>query len=471
MPGQVGSWRAARRLALALAVVVALPAALLGAAAAAHPRVAAAATGGPDSVASFGAATDGASSLPGPVAGIAAAPGGNGYWVVTSDGVVTAEGSAQSHGSLAGMTLNQPIVGMAGTAGGTGYWLVAADGGIFSFGDATFAGSMGGHALNAPIVGMAAAPSGKGYWEVASDGGIFSFGDAAFYGSMGGQPLNQPIVGMAATPDGAGYWLVAADGGIFAFGDAPFDGAGVGAPLDAPAIGLAASPTGYWIAYGQTASASTPLGQEQLLAVLGYLPLSWNPQGFRWRWAGLPPQLTSLWSPGRDNRILQGAIDAFDHQVGLTMDGRITQPETDALLAAAANPAPSANPNGYTYALAQEHVGTSAPESLTVWHDGSVVASTLANTGIPASPTAIGTFPVYVRYRNQVMTGTAPDGSRYADPVQFVAYFVGGDAIHFMPRATYGSPQSLGCVEIPYQPASVIWNYTTYGTLVTVTAT
>jgi hypothetical protein len=48
------------------------------------------------------------------------------------------------------------------------------------------------------------------------------------------------------------------------------------------------------------------------------------------------------------------------------------------------------NPNGYTYALANQHY----PETLTIWHNGRVVLKSLANTGIPASPTVDGTFPV-----------------------------------------------------------------------------
>jgi hypothetical protein len=51
------------------------------------------------------------------------------------------------------------------------------------------------------------------------------------------------------------------------------------------------------------------------------------------------------------------------------------------------------NPHGYTYALASEK----NPETLTVWHNGHVVMHTLANTGIPAAPTTIGTAPVYLR--------------------------------------------------------------------------
>ncbi len=92
-----------------------------------------------------------------------------------------------------------------------------------------------------------------------------------------------------------------------------------------------------------------------------------------------------------------------------------------------------------------------------------------ANTGIPVAPTADGTYPVYLRYRFQVMQGTNPDGSHYADPVAFVAYFNGGDAVHYFPRASYGSPQSLGCVELPRAAAKRAWRYLTYGSLVTVT--
>jgi hypothetical protein len=127
-------------------------------------------------------------------------------------------------GSLGGTHLNQPIVGMAAMPGGDGYYLVAADGGVFAFGSAQFYGSTGSIVLNKPIVGMAVTPDGGGYWLVASDGGIFSFGDAQFYGSTGNIRLNKPIVGMASTPDGKGYYLVASDGGVFTEGDAVFDG-------------------------------------------------------------------------------------------------------------------------------------------------------------------------------------------------------------------------------------------------------
>jgi hypothetical protein len=132
----------------------------------------------------------------------------------------------------------------------------------------------------------------------------------------------------------------------------------------------------------------------------------------------------------------RGAIMAFESVVGLPTDGEISARETVALQTAADNPSSSANPNGYSYAVASE----AAPESLTIWHNGQIVEVTPANTGGAGTPTALGTFPVYLRLRNQVMRGVNPDGRSYADPVQFVAYFNGGDALHYMPRASYGDP-------------------------------
>ena len=110
-----------------------------------------------------------------------------------------------------------------------------------------------------------------------------------------------------------------------------------------------------------------------------------------------------------------------------------------------------------------------SPETLTVWHDGHVVMHTLANTGIPAAPTAFGTSPVYLRYRFQIMRGTNPDGSTYADPVSWVCYYILPAKRCTTSRAApTAAPQSLGCVELPYTQAEQVWPYMTYGTLVTV---
>ena len=224
----------------------------------------------------------------------------------------------------------------------------------------------------------------------------------------------------------------------------------------------------------------------ELLAQLGYLPLTWTaspgatvpaatdragqiaaaydpPQGtYSWD-SGYPNELHKFWQNGSaDSLMLKGAVMGFEANEGLAIDG-VPGPEvwSDLLKAVAAN---QVNTHGYTYALARE----GNPETLTVWHDGKVIMKSLANTGIAAAPTTLGTAPVYLRYYYQIMKGKNPDGSKYADPVYYVSYFRSGEAVHYFSRGSYGFPQSLGCVELPWSNAKFIWKYMNYGTLVTV---
>ena len=89
------------------------------------------------------------------------------------------------------------------------------------------------------------------------------------------------------------------------------------------------------------------------------------------------------------------------------------------------------------------------PETLTMWTNGQVAMTALANTGIPVDQTSDATYPIYLRYTSQVMRGTTPNGTPYADLVYWVNYFNGGDAVHGIVRSSYRFPQSLGCVELP----------------------
>jgi peptidoglycan hydrolase-like protein with peptidoglycan-binding domain len=241
-----------------------------------------------------------------------------------------------------------------------------------------------------------------------------------------------------------------------------------------------------------TGSYST-LRLQQLLTQLGYLPLTWTPSDpstpaisssdanaqlaaaydppagtFTFK-SGYPSSLTRQWSVGSDNVLVSGAVRAFQNNVGLTMDGDAGPQVWAALLTAVEKG--HDNPNGYSYALA---VQGSSNESLQIWHDGKRVLSTPVNTGIPASPTVDGTFPVYLKYTVTQMKGLNPDGSKYDDTVYWASYFNGGDAVHAFPRPGYGWYQSLGCVELPYNGsgsgvAESAYNYLTYGSLVTVT--
>ena len=83
--------------------------------------------------------------------------------------------------------------------------------------------------------------------------------------------------------------------------------------------------------------------------------------------------------------------------------------------------------------------------------------------------TTDGTYPVFEHVTSSRMQGTNPDGTKYDDPdVPWASYFNGGDALHGFVRATYGSPQSNGCVEMRISDAAKVWPLAPIGTLVTV---
>ena len=49
-----------------------------------------------------------------------------------------------------------------------------------------------------------------------------------------------------------------------------------------------------------------------------------------------------------------------------------------------------------------------------------------------------------------------------------MSYFYKGEALHGFIRPSYGTPQSLGCVEMTFADAEAVWPLTPIGTLVTV---
>ncbi len=226
------------------------------------------------------------------------------------------------------------------------------------------------------------------------------------------------------------------------------------------------------------AQASTERLQE-LLGELNYLPLSFTPAGppaspveattaqpgtFAWRWPNPPSSLTSLWSEGYENVITKGAVMNFENQNDLTVDGLAGPKVWTALLSDVSAGKVDADP--YTYVLVSKQL----PENLTLFENGSPVLVNIAvNTGAPGADTTDGTYPVFEHVVSSRMKGTNPDGTTYDDPaVPWASYFNGGDALHGFVRATYGSPQSNGCVEMPIAVAAKVWPLSPIGTLVTV---
>jgi lipoprotein-anchoring transpeptidase ErfK/SrfK len=217
---------------------------------------------------------------------------------------------------------------------------------------------------------------------------------------------------------------------------------------------------------------------QQLLAQLGYLPLSYSdplpppppvdlalpqPGSLSWRWSSLPPQLTSQWTPGVESELTKGAIMSFETQNGLGVDGIAGPQVWSALLSDVM--AGKANARPVSYVL----VTKTLPEHLTVWVDGVLTFSDVpCNTGVNGATTPNGSFAVFEHVPVSNMRGTDVTGTSYDVTVPWASYFTGGDALHGYPRAAYGFPQSNGCVEMPIPTAGKVWPDTPIGTLVTI---
>ena len=235
---------------------------------------------------------------------------------------------------------------------------------------------------------------------------------------------------------------------------------------------------------GWTVSTGSLLRLHQLLAQEGYLPVVWNSAGadvartpaaeiaaavdppdgaFAWRFPNTPKQLTRQWNAQKVTAITRGAVMQFEHENGLAVDAIAGPRVWHALIADALSG--TVHTGGYSFV----YVHTALPQLLTLWHNGSVVLTSPGNTGIPATPTQPGTFEVFEHIPTGEMKGTNPDGSHYDDKgIRWISYFHHGEALHAFTRASFGTPQSLGCVELPLDAAAKVWPYTPIGTLVTI---
>ncbi len=233
-----------------------------------------------------------------------------------------------------------------------------------------------------------------------------------------------------------------------------------------------------------TVPTGSTLRLHQLLAQAGYLPLLWHPSGpevartpaaeaqaaadppagrFSWRYANTPHQLVEKWSPTTATIITRGAVMKFENNNEMTVDGVAGPSVWRKLLADAIAGKRLNEPYSYVY------VHREVPEVATLWSAGRTVISTPANTGIAGAETELGSFAVFEHIPEGTMSGTNPDGSKYNDPgIKWISYFNGGDALHNFDRSSFGTPQSLGCVELPLAASAEIWPFTPIGTLVTI---
>jgi hypothetical protein len=255
----------------------------------------------------------------------------------------------------------------------------------------------------------------------------------------------------------------------------------VALPAEVHLIGGTGDPIGTWpVPAGSTARL------QQLLAQLGYLPLTFTQSGtavantlpaqevaaekaptgaYAWRYANTPTALKDQWQPGTYGELTKAAVMTFESDNDLTADGVDGPQVWKALIQAELKH--ENNASGYTFVSVHE---ASSGETEATWHDGQTVASGPVNTGTAAAGgTATGVYAVFEHLISTTMTGINPDGSHYNDPgIPDVSYFNGGDALHGYIRSSYGFPQSDGCVEMPYAEAAQVFPYTPVGTVVDV---
>lgn len=99
------------------------------------------------------------------------------------------------------------------------------------------------------------------------------------------------------------------------------------------------------------------------------------------------------------------------------------------------------------------------------YENGQLVRSHLVSTGLPATPTVLGDYKVYVKHVATDMRG--PD--YYLPQVPYTMYFYQGYGIHGTYwHNSFGRPMSHGCVNLPTGEAQWFFNWAEVGTPVRV---
>ncbi len=102
-----------------------------------------------------------------------------------------------------------------------------------------------------------------------------------------------------------------------------------------------------------------------------------------------------------------------------------------------------------------------------IYENGKLLRNVLVSTGLPGSPTVIGDFKIYVKYRSQLMTGPG----YYLPAVPYVMYFYQGYGLHGTYwHNNFGRRMSHGCVNMPTSEAAWLYAWSEIGTPVYVRA-
>lgn len=211
-----------------------------------------------------------------------------------------------------------------------------------------------------------------------------------------------------------------------------------------------------------------------------------------------------------ENPFIRGAVIQFERANGILKGtGRSEGHLHASVIHALFENAAIHDPYPWQWVYVTKGKGSHQPEQLHIWQSGAPkgqwIWRTLVNTGVLGA-TPNGTWPIYQRLPSTTMRGVFPvpvswstyhalsgqqvpqwGGSPlmqsargmvgghpvqwqpYNDPgIKWVSYFDNGRGIHYYPRASYGFPQSAGCVEEPKATAPITYRLLHYGVPVTI---
>ena len=234
------------------------------------------------------------------------------------------------------------------------------------------------------------------------------------------------------------------------------------------------------------------------LQYLRYLPVSSDGPG-KYKFSFPVPDILHRvadsygWNP--QNPFILGAAAQYLKESGKIRGGEYAKPQIDvALLSELKESAAKGefDPHPWKWVLVRQ---ADKNETVELYENGREIFSSPVNTGEFAT-TPDGTWYVFLRFHDTTMSGLSPKrismkiyeslkakhpgtvGCLDGHPIKWVAYddsgikyvdyFNKGIALHYIPRARYGFPQSAGCIEIPEQNARFLHKNIGYGTIVTV---
>ncbi|MBI1281088.1 MAG: L,D-transpeptidase family protein [Anaerolineaceae bacterium] len=110
-------------------------------------------------------------------------------------------------------------------------------------------------------------------------------------------------------------------------------------------------------------------------------------------------------------------------------------------------------------------VVSTGEQRIYAYEDGTLVHSHLASTGLPATPTVLGDYKIYVKYLADDMSGPG----YFLPQVPYTMYFYQGYGIHGTYwHNSFGRPMSHGCVNLPTPEAQWFFDWASVGTPVRV---